>query len=172
MTETGASVPHANSPTNSDDFKPSNIIDRDGTVLNPADPMAASSLANGDGFKPVDPIIEPWFIPDWANLDATILFYENSDELYKEKWLEFYKELKEWVIECPSILDIANSMEQLWWGDASQVRDISKTLPARILSYLITHHADYALYNAHEFVGALSLLAALLNNHIVRLGIT
>lgn len=127
------------------------------------------SSCNGGSFKPVDPIIEPWFIPDWANLDATILFYENSDEFCKEKLLEFYKELKECVIECPSILDIANSMEQLWWGDASRVRDISKTLPTRILSYLITHHADYGLYNAHEFVGVLSLLAALLNNHIVRL---
>lgn len=168
-TETGALVPNANSPTNSDDFKPSNIIDQDGTVLNLADPMAASSLVNGDGFMPVDPLIEPWFIPDWANLDATILLYENSDELCKEKWLEFYKELKECVIECPSILDIANSMEQLWWGDASRVRDISKTLPARILSYLITHHADYELYNAHEFVEVLSLLVALINNHIVRL---
>ena len=29
-------------------------VNQDGTVLNPADPMSASSLANGDGFKPVD----------------------------------------------------------------------------------------------------------------------
>lgn len=30
------------------------MVNQDGTVLNPADPMSASSLANGDGFKPVD----------------------------------------------------------------------------------------------------------------------
>ena len=60
-------------------------------------------------------------------------------------------------------------MEGLWWGDASRVRDISQTLPAKRLSYVITHHADYELYDAHEFVSALSLLAALLKNHIVRL---
>jgi hypothetical protein len=30
------------------------VVNQDGTVLNPADPMSASSLANGDGFKPVD----------------------------------------------------------------------------------------------------------------------
>lgn len=131
--------------------------------------MSASSLANGDGFKPVDLLIKPWFTPNWANLDAAILFYENSDEFQKEKWLEFYKKLKEWVIEYPTILDIANSMEGLWWGDASRVRGISQTFPARILSYVITHHADYELYDAHEFVSALSLLASLLKNHIVRL---
>jgi hypothetical protein len=158
-----------NSPTNGDYFKPSNTINQDGTFLNPADPMSASSLANGDGFKPVDLLIKPWFTPNWANLDAAILFYENSDEFQKEKWLEFYKKLKEWVIEYPTILDIANSMEGLWWGDASRVRGISQTFPARILSYVITHHADYELYDAHEFVSALSLLASLLKNHIVRL---
>lgn len=158
-----------NSPTNGDYFKPSNTINQDGAFLNPADPMSASSLANGDGFKPVDLLIKPWFTPNWANLDAAILFYENSDEFQKEEWLEFYKKLKEWVIECPTILDIANSMEGLWWGDASRVRDISQTLPAKILSYVITHHTDYELYDAHEFVSALSLLAALLNNHIIRL---
>ena len=30
------------------------MVNQDGTVLNPADPLSASSLANGDGFKPVD----------------------------------------------------------------------------------------------------------------------
>ena len=30
------------------------MINQDGTVLNPADPSSASSVANGDGFKPVD----------------------------------------------------------------------------------------------------------------------
>ena len=30
------------------------MVNQDGTVLNPADPMSASSLANGEGFKPVD----------------------------------------------------------------------------------------------------------------------
>ena len=30
------------------------MVNQDGTVLNPADPMSASSLANRDGFKPVD----------------------------------------------------------------------------------------------------------------------
>ena len=30
------------------------MVNQDGTVLNPGDPMSASSLANGDGFKPVD----------------------------------------------------------------------------------------------------------------------
>lgn len=181
-----ASVLHTNSPTNSDYFKPSNIINQDGTCLNPEDLAVKGSstenaiealrnqLVGGNetddiGFKPVDLLIEPWFTPDWVNLDATVLFYENSDEFQKEEWLEFYKKLKEWVIECPTILDIANSMEGLWWGDTSRVRDISQTLPAKILSYVIAHHADYELYDAHEFVSALCLLAALLKNHIVRL---
>jgi len=30
------------------------MVNQDGTVYNPADPASASSLANGDGFKPVD----------------------------------------------------------------------------------------------------------------------
>ena len=30
------------------------MVNQDGTVLNPSDPMSASSMANGDGFKPVD----------------------------------------------------------------------------------------------------------------------
>ena len=30
------------------------MVNQDGTVYNPADPMSASSLANGTGFKPVD----------------------------------------------------------------------------------------------------------------------
>ena len=30
------------------------MVNQDGTVLNPGDPMSASSLANGNGFKPVD----------------------------------------------------------------------------------------------------------------------
>lgn len=189
-TETGASVPHTNSPTDSDYFKPSNIIKQDGTVLNPVIPMpdlavegsstenaiealrnqvAVGNESDDIGFKPVDLIIEPWFIPNWANLDAAILFFENSDDFHKKEWMEIYKKLKELVIECPTILDIANSMEGLWWYDASRVRGISQTLPVKILSYVITHHTDYELYDAHEFVSALSLLASLLKNHIVRL---
>ena len=39
------------------------MVNQDGTVLNPADPMSASSLANGDGFKPVDKAVvaEEWY---------------------------------------------------------------------------------------------------------------
>ena len=77
------------------------MVDKNGTFLNPADPMSASSLANGDGFKHVDLLNEPWFIPNWVNLDATILSSENSDDFQKEERMEFYKKLKEQVIECP-----------------------------------------------------------------------
>lgn len=93
----------------------------------------------------------------------------NIEQFYEVNNTQHLVEHKEWVIEYPTILDIANSMEGLWWGDASRVRGISQTFPARILSYVITHHADYELYDAHEFVSALSLLASLLKNHIVRL---
>ncbi len=44
------------------------MVNQDGTVLNPADPMSASSLANGDGFKPVDKAVVA--IDDNSTADA------------------------------------------------------------------------------------------------------
>ncbi|MDD7409530.1 MAG: hypothetical protein SOV71_00935 [Anaerovoracaceae bacterium] len=39
------------------------MVNQDGTVLNPEDPMSASSLAKGDGFKPVDKAVVA--APQW-----------------------------------------------------------------------------------------------------------
>ena len=41
------------------------MVNQDGTVLNPADPMSASSLANGDGFKPVDKAVVAVVTTQW-----------------------------------------------------------------------------------------------------------
>ena len=49
------------------------MVNQDGTVLNPADPASRSSVANGDGFKPVDKAVvaDEWYRenPELAELE-------------------------------------------------------------------------------------------------------
>lgn len=58
-------------------------VNQDGTVYNPADPMSTSSIANGDGFKPVDKAVVADVQWSQANPQLHKQWYQANPQLQK-----------------------------------------------------------------------------------------
>lgn len=130
-------------------------ITQDGIVLNPADPMSAISLANGDGFKPVDedivrsatpdgfkPVtrIEPWNEPDWGIL-SNLNQVSMSDPVLSER----YMDLKELVKEYPMWESIGEQLH-IRFGDIESIKEISRCFPEYFVRIVADYYAEKHQY--------------------------
>lgn len=152
------------------------IEDFDGTVLNPADPMSASSLANGDGFKPVDAIIEPWFTPFWS-FDSIL---EQIHQTNSVSISRMYRDLLELIKEFPifeyigdklgvRLMDIESIKEALKIFPEDFVRMVADYYAEKHKIILIDGNTTTSQDAASDFISGIQLLKKLTNDgHIHR----
>ena len=153
-TEPEASVLHANSLTNSDYFKPGNIINQDGTCLNPEDlAVEGSSTENAIealrnqfvggnetddiGFKPVDATIEPWAVPFWS-MDSILaqIHQTNSDSISRN-----YKDLLKLIREFP-IFDHIGDQLCIRLMDIESIKDALRIFPDSFVKIVADYYAE------------------------------
>ena len=152
------------------------MVNQDGTVLNPADPMSASSLANGDGFTPVDAIIEPCFSPFWS-FDSIL---EQIHQTNSVSISRMYRDLLELIKEFPifeyigdklgvRLMDIESIKKALKIFPEDFVRMVADYYAEKHKIILIDGNTTTSQDAASDFISGIQLLKKLTNDgHIHR----
>lgn len=152
--EPETSVLHANSLTNSDYFKPGNIINQDGTCLNPEDlAVEGSSTENATealrnqpaggnetddmGFKPVDATIEPWTVPFWS-MDSILAQIHQTD---LDSISRNYKDLLKLIREFPIFEHIGDQL-CIRLMDIESIKDALRIFPDSFVKIVADYYAE------------------------------
>lgn len=140
------------------------------------EPVLATAIGGEpEHFKFVDPIIEPWFVPEWLSLDQVIhdLSEQKAESEYdkwnNQYWLDFYLRLKKDTDECPLILYAVKSFDTEGIHDVSlmnsaSIKAASKCIPSKIIKWLIDNRSIIELYSSNELRSALDALSSLVEN--------
>ena len=125
------------------------------------------------GFSFVDPIIEPWFAPDWLSLEEIISDLSNQellsdyDRYYNRFWLDFYINRKKGVERCPEILNAAKAFREVTLMDAGSIERASSFFPSETIQWLIDNSSSIGIYESKELRCALDALCALMKNDYI-----
>ena len=109
------------------------------------------------GFKPVEPILEPWIIPPWERLQDAIAGLERDDPNYTF-WLMFLNNRQDDLKKHLCLQYAIKKFPDLMWMTSNTIIDVEEALPMWLINKAVDEYARGTHNNQEGLMICLGLL--------------